>query len=119
MLVYVVDDEQMLLELAQCVLEEHGFRFKTFLDPARALESFQSEPEKPPILITDYAMASMNGLQLIEECRRLKPDLKTAIVTGSVKETFLQETRVKVDHYLRKPYQLDEFAAMVRSLAAS
>jgi CheY-like chemotaxis protein len=115
-LVYVVDDEEMLLELAQCVLEEQGCRWRTFLDPEQALAAFVAEPEKPPVLITDYAMGPINGLELIAKCRAVKPDLKAVVVSGSVRESFLAGSSVKIDSYLRKPYQLDEFAAMVREM---
>src|SRR5439155_17350039 len=58
-LIYVVDDEPMLLELAAVVLEPHGFKIKTFRDPQSALQAFASAQPPPVLVITDYAMHSM------------------------------------------------------------
>jgi CheY-like chemotaxis protein len=118
-LAYVVDDEEMLIELAQCVLEQEGFRYLSFVNPQKALDTFTAAAEKPSLLITDYAMAPLNGLELIDACRKLKPELKAAVISGSVKDSVLTQTHVKIDRYLRKPYQLDELAELIRSLRDS
>src|SRR5712691_13283287 len=54
-LIYVVDDEPMLLELAAVILEPLGYRVKTFRDPQSALQSFADARPRPALLITDYA----------------------------------------------------------------
>ena len=75
-LVYVVDDEAMLLELAAVILEPLGYEIATFRDPAVALEAYARARPRPALLITDYAMHSMNGMDLIQGCRRLEPGQK-------------------------------------------
>ena len=86
LLIYVVDDEPMLLELAKVVLEPIGYRVRTFRDPESAIDAFAAEPQAPALVITDYAMHTMNGLELIEACRRLQPRQKILMVSGTVDE---------------------------------
>ena len=85
-LIYVVDDEPMLLELALVILEPHGYQIKTFRDPELALQTFAAADPKPDLLISDYAMHSMNGMQMIEQFKRIRPGQKIILVSGTVGE---------------------------------
>jgi len=115
-LVYLVDDEPLLLELAEMVLEGQGYRFEKFQDPTEAWNAFSSANPTPTLLITDYAMHTMNGVELILKCKGLRPELKTILVSGTVDETILRDVPVKVDHFLRKPYRTTELGEIVRSV---
>jgi CheY-like chemotaxis protein len=114
--VYVVDDEPMLLELAAVILEPQGFRVKTFRDPEVALQTFSTAKPKPDLLITDYAMHSMNGMELIERFRRLEPGLKILLVSGTVGEDIFRDAPAKPDRFLAKPYQAHSLTHAVKSL---
>src|SRR5215471_2316673 len=63
-LIYVVDDEPMLLELASVILQPLGYIVKTFRDATSALEAFKAAKPLPVLLITDYSMHEMNGMDL-------------------------------------------------------
>ena len=55
-LLFVVDDEPLLLELAAALLEPAGYEVKTFRDPDAALQAFASAKPRPALIITDYAV---------------------------------------------------------------
>jgi CheY-like chemotaxis protein len=115
-MVFVVDDEPMLLELADAILSPLGYEVRTFRDPELALREF---PEAhPAVVITDYAMGRMNGMDLIRECRRLNPRQKMILLSGTVDEHVFADAPVKPDQFLTKPYQIQELAERVRSLIA-
>ncbi|MBK8000356.1 MAG: response regulator [Verrucomicrobia bacterium] len=82
-LIYLVDDEPLLLDLAESTLGPSGYKMKKFLDPEAALESFMEARSKPSLIITDYSMGKMNGLELVEKCRAVKPDLKIILISGT------------------------------------
>jgi len=90
-LIFVVDDEPMLLELASVILEPQGYHVKTFRDPEMALEAFNTACPRPVLLITDYAMHSMNGMQLIEKFRAIEPGQKILLVSGTVGEDIFRD----------------------------
>ncbi len=115
-LIYVVDDEPMLLELAAIILEPLGYALDTFRDPGLALQAYASAQRRPDLLITDYAMHSSNGLQLIEACRRLQPRQKVVLVTGTVDESVYLNSPAKPDRFLAKPYQARQLIEIVRAL---
>lgn len=114
---FVVDDEPMLLDLAEVILGPEGFKVQTFRDPHRALAEYKAANPPPEIVITDYAMDNMNGLDLARECRRLHPGQKIILVSGTVDEAVYALSEVKPDRFVAKPYNVDRFIATVKKLA--
>lgn len=113
-IVFVVDDEPMLLELAAVILKPIGCEVVTFRDPETALK--QVPVRQPEVIVTDYAMGRMSGMDLVRECRRLNPKQKMILVSGTVDEHVFADAPAKPDRFLMKPYQLQEFTDCVRDL---
>ena len=113
-LIYLVDDQPLLLDLAEMSLLSGGYKLKKFLDPEAALESFLDACPKPALLITDYAMGKMNGLELVERCKAVKPDLKSILVSGTAGAEIMMDSDIKVDRFVGKPYLPTSLAEMVR-----
>jgi len=117
--IFVVDDEPMLLELAAAVLQPAGFNVRTFRDPQAALAEFSGANPRPAVLVTDYAMGAMNGLDLIRACRQIQPRQKILLLSGTVNESIYADAPIKPDRFLAKPYQSHELIALIQSLAAA
>ena len=115
--IFVVDDEPMLLELAAAILEPLGYDVRTFRDPQVALAEFAKA--KPALVVTDYSMNGMSGVDLIQECKRVNPDQKTMLVSGTVDEHFYSDDSGRPDTFLAKPYQVGDFIESVQRLAGS
>ena len=98
------------------ILEPEGYQIKSFRDPEVALQTFTKAKPRPALLITDYAMHTMNGMQLVEEFRRLEPAQKILLVSGTVGEEVFRNVPAKPDKFLAKPYQAAELASLVKSL---
>jgi CheY-like chemotaxis protein len=109
----------MLLELAAIVLEPLGYRLKSFRDPESALQAFTAADPRPALIITDYAMHHMNGMDLVRECKRILPGQKVLLVSGTVGEEVFRDAPVKPDRFLAKPYQASALAELVRALLAA
>ena len=82
-LIFLVDDQPMLLDLAEMSLQSEGYSLKKFTDPELALKAFLKARPKPVLLITDYALGKMNGLELVEKCKEAKPDLTSILISGT------------------------------------
>jgi FixJ family two-component response regulator len=115
-IVFVVDDEPMLLELAVAILKPLGCKVRTFRDPEQALKEFAVV--RPAVVITDYAMGRMSGMDLIRECRRLNPGQKMILLSGTVDAHVFADAPVKPDLFLTKPYQIQDFTDAIRSMIA-
>jgi CheY-like chemotaxis protein len=113
--IFVVDDEPMLLELASAILQPEGFDVRTFRDPRLAMQEYEKNP--PDIIVTDYAMGPMNGMELVRSCRSTHPDQKIMLLSGTVDESIYFNEPVKPDCFLAKPYQVQKFIEMIKNLA--
>lgn len=114
--IYVVDDDNLLRDFAVMLVEQAGLSCRAFTTGEAALAAFIAARTRPALIVTDYAMGNMNGLQLLEQCKQLEPGLRTILVSGTVKESVLQETRLKVDRFLAKPYRTEDFINEVNLL---
>lgn len=114
--VFAVDDEPMLLELASMILQAQGFHVETFRDPLLAVRAFSLANPLPELIVTDFAMHRMNGLDLIRDCRQLQPHQKILMVSGTVDESIYLDAPHKPDAFLPKPYSAAELTAAVNKL---
>src|SRR5439155_7170959 len=89
---------------------------KTFRDPESAIQAFNSTRPQPALIITDYAMHAMNGLDLIEACRKISPQQKFLLVSGTVDEQIYRHSPFKPDRFLPKPYQAKQLVQTVETL---
>src|SRR5688572_7232971 len=117
-LIYIVDDEPLLLDLAEASLAPGGFTVKKFTDPGEALKSFAKARPKPDVLVTDYAMGKMNGVELLEKCRAHRSDLKCVLLSGTVGAEVVLDAPTKVDRFVGKPYQPETLLELVRRVLA-
>jgi two-component system, OmpR family, response regulator len=112
--IFVVDDEPILLDLAQTILQPLGFSVHVFRDPKKALLAFPAA--KPSLVVTDYAMGETTGMDLLRECRRLNPGQKVLLLSGTVDERIYADEKMKPNRFLPKPYQIRDFVESVQSL---
>jgi CheY-like chemotaxis protein len=115
-LIYVVDDKPALVDLAKIGLEAVGYAVRGFNNPTEVVAAIQLGAPIPDILMTDFDMPQMNGLELIRECRRLQPHLKTIVVSGTVESNVVLNDPVKVNRFLQKPYSPAHLNATISDL---
>jgi len=115
--VFVVDDEPMLLELAAAILKPVGFDVHTFRDPRLALKELPAL--NPAVIVTDYAMGEMNGMDLVRECKRINPRQKILLLSGTVTEDIFANAPQKPDCFMPKPFPVRKFVETIQALASA
>lgn len=114
-LVFVCDDDaQVRLVLVLC-LEYAGFRVRSFPAAAAVLEALD-QGGWPRVLVTDYQMPGMNGLELIAASREVLPGLKTVSISGTPELVKLNQSRCRPDRLLSKPFLPSELITTIREL---
>jgi CheY-like chemotaxis protein len=93
-----IDDEEPALVLRRVLLENAGYRVFTALTAKKGIEVFRYQPID--VVILDYWMADMNGLDVALQLKTLSP--KTPIIMLSGYTSILDESLGKVDLWLRK-----------------
>jgi CheY-like chemotaxis protein len=115
-LIFVVDDEPILLELAVNILEMAGYATRAFSDPGEALRTFKTATPRPALIVTDYSMGIVSGTDLIRECRRIHPAQKIILLSGTADESVFTGVPDKPDRFMAKPYTPDALIELVRSV---
>ena len=106
--IFVVDDDPALLELVSEALKLHGFNVKGYTDPVRALAEFNCLHGDDDLLITDYRMDRMNGVELIDNCRAECPGLRSVMISGVPEEAKKAGEGHTTDPVLAKPFAVRE-----------
>jgi len=81
------------------------------------LEVFRSNPDLFDMLITDYTMPHMTGVDLAEEFLRIRPDIPVILCTGyTEKVTRDKAIKLGIRDMVMKPFDRKEFAKLVRAV---
>jgi two-component system, cell cycle sensor histidine kinase and response regulator CckA len=113
--VLVVDDEGLMLTLAETILSDFGYKVLTANSGLAALNLLSRPEVKVDLVITDLVMPGMGGRELMDRIRRLGLDVKILCTSGYV----LAEDKQAATSYLRKPFTTTELLAKVKSMITS
>jgi CheY-like chemotaxis protein len=98
--ILLVDDNKSGAPARKSALAEHGFEVSTASSGHEALEIFQQTPFD--LVVTDYRMPKMNGVQLIAALRELCPALPVVILSGFAETGGLTEASTGANIVLQK-----------------
>jgi HD-like signal output (HDOD) protein/CheY-like chemotaxis protein len=111
--VLFVDDDLQALERLQAAFEDQEWDMR-FMGSARAaLESMEREPTD--VVVSDFLMPEMSGIELLAEIRRRHPDTVRLLLLGEDDERGLVEGAAVAHQFLAKPGPLDKLVGAVDS----
>ncbi|MDB5964092.1 MAG: histidine kinase, partial [Polaromonas sp.] len=118
--ILLVDDEVMVRETLAEVLGDQGYRVIQAGDGAQGLDVLKSI-ERVDLLISDVGLPGhMNGRQLADAGRKLRPGLKVLFITGYADKAASAEGLAAEDmQVMIKPFGLDEFELKVSAMTAA
>ena len=93
--VMVVDDDKELAELFKTFLERSGFNSVSFTDPIAALDHYSQNPDKYSVVITDWKMAFLDGIQLAKKIREFNATVKILLITAFFTDASLRINLIK------------------------
>lgn len=106
--IIVIDDEPMICRVSSLSLRRLGREIVTFTDPQQALEWIAAAPESPCVVVCDYRMPRLTGLEVLE---RLPPSVPFVLMSGDLFDVDSDDSRVAA--FLAKPLQPEELLAAV------
>ena len=115
--ILVVEDHIAVRVLLTETLERYGYRVLEADDGREALNQLERGETKVDLLITDIVMPRLNGLDLAERARRLRPDLKVIVISGYAEDASSWHTlREQGYSFLAKPFSPEGIAGLVRTV---
>ncbi|HSD21554.1 MAG TPA: sigma-54 dependent transcriptional regulator [Anaeromyxobacter sp.] len=115
--ILVVDDEEIVRESLGGWLEKDGYTIATLPDGRSAIEKLKSE--RWSIMIVDLKMPGMDGLQVLEEVKKLQPDVAVVIMTAyATVDTAVTAMKMGAYDYLMKPFDPEELSLMMQKIVS-
>jgi two-component system cell cycle sensor histidine kinase/response regulator CckA len=112
-----VEDEPALAQVGARRLVRLGYQVATETDSSRALEMVQARPDDFDLLITDYSMPFLNGIQLGQALRDVAPGMPIILITGNVEGLSAAEIEsAGVRLVLHKPTTVQQFSEAVQAV---
>lgn len=113
--VLLVDDDLGHLTTLAEALVRAGYRVRSAQSGSEALAELTIRPID--LVITDYQMSPVNGLELIREIRRHIPHLPVLIMTGDLSQDLEEASKTAgAVALLRKPYHLETLLRLITEL---
>lgn len=115
--IVIIDDEPGMLEMMSQLARRIGhetFTYQTGREGLTAIDTL-----KPELAIVDLRIGDMDGLQIIESCRRRHPSMNVIMVTGFASvENAVEAMKLGAFDYLTKPFELDDLQRTINRAVA-
>lgn len=114
--IYVVDDQPDVGGLVESILQAHDYDCRVYTGPMEAFADYTRAESKPPLLITDFVMDGLNGMELIQKCKQENGALKTILYSGNAGEECMRGYSTQPDYFLSKPFAPKMLVQAVKAL---
>ena len=117
--VLCIDDDPAMLLMVQALLERSGYRVTAFERPEDAIESVRADDTAYDLVVTDYTMPAMSGLDVARALGAVAPALPVVISSGFISDEMREAARrAGVRALLQKEYTLERLAVLVDEVLA-
>jgi response regulator RpfG family c-di-GMP phosphodiesterase len=122
--ILLVEDEKDILDLFTEYLISNGFNTISFQNPMEALNYFYQNQSNCSLVITDYKMPQMSGIDLIKKIRETDTadyKIKTIVISAFIKDNLPYDKSyiLTVDKILEKPVYLDRLKKVIQELIST
>jgi PAS domain S-box-containing protein len=113
-----LDDDEALVDLVTRLLERNGYRVSSYIDQSAALAVLRADPSSFDLVVTDFNMPGMSGLDVAREVKLIRADLPVVVVSGFIDEVLqTQAAAVGVREVICKATAVEDLSAVIARLA--
>ncbi|MGD9240378.1 MAG: PAS domain S-box protein [Desulfobacterales bacterium] len=115
--VLLVDDETMILDVAERMLGKLGYKVFTARDGKEAIAVFQKFQDRIDAIILDMIMPKMGGGETFDRIKKMKPDIKVLLSSGySISGQATEILNRGCNGFIQKPFNLQNLSQNLRSI---
>lgn len=112
--ILVVDDEELLRDVACKLLKHLGYQVVTAADGLQACEYYQEHQREVDLVIVDMIMPKVGGAECFRNLKRINPEVRAVLSTGySLNDTAQQLLDEGMVGFIQKPYQLSQLSEVM------
>ncbi|HEY6342686.1 MAG TPA: ATP-binding protein [Bryobacteraceae bacterium] len=112
--ILVVEDENALRQAVSKMLTRHGFSVMEARDGSVALDAIRGQHNPIDVLFLDMTVPGASGREVLDEARRLRPEMKVIVTSAYPKEMAAASLQTTIEPFIRKPYRLDDVVELIR-----
>ena len=114
--VMYIDDDTRVVNFMSKILKRLGYDAVCFTDPVQAIDAFGRSPFAYSVVITDFAMPVMNGVEVAAAVHAIRPEIPVALASGyGADDRELTRTQ-NIAALIQKPATIGEISRVVREL---
>ena len=118
--VLLCDDDVTILRAVEIKLTRAGYRVTEASHGEEALRILGSEGAQTfALLLTDLVMPRMGGVELVEQARRIDPDVRVLFISGYAEDMALRGRVLEATNFLPKPFTPSAILERVRTVLRS
>jgi two-component system cell cycle sensor histidine kinase/response regulator CckA len=115
--VLLVDDEDMIIDVAQRMLDKLGYKVFTARDGKEAVEVFRKHKEKIDVIVLDMIMPKMSGGEAFDQMKKIVPDIKVLLSSGySINGQASEILNRGCNGFIQKPFNLQNLSKSLRTI---
>ena len=115
--ILVIEDEEMLRNLAKAILVSNGYTVLTAEDGMQGVEMYQSHQKEIAVVLSDIGLPLLGGQDVFRRIREINPEAKVIMASGFFDpETKSEMYKAGLKNFIQKPYLSDDVLQKIREV---
>jgi len=118
--ILLVDDEQIIIDVARDMLEILGYQVITAQTGQEAIDIYTRQKDEIDLVIQDMVMPGMNGADIFRALKNINPDVKVILASGYIMNKQIAAVLEQgCRAFMPKPFRLEDLSVKVRKVLDS
>lgn len=111
--IWIIDDDQSILEISKIILEEAGFAVSIFKNEEEFLDALQDS--LPDLVFLDITLSGSSGIKIAQSLKENKKTASIPLILMSADSEIEKKTQdANADGFLAKPFNIDDLLSIVK-----